>query len=83
MKRIKLILLGEMSIKKDVPNTSSEINILNSFWRCKDGEFSSRLSGTSAGGDLCCSVMERYLQRHSRPLSPFPSPAQQGLSQEG
>ena len=65
-----------MSIKKDVPNASSEIHILNSFWHCKDGEFSSRLSGTPPGGDLCCSVMERDLQRRSRPLSPFPSPAQ-------
>lgn len=76
MKCIKLILQGEMSIKqlqKAVPSTSSDIHILNSFWRCEDREFSSRLSGNLAGGDLYCSVMERDLQRHSRLLSPFSS----------
>lgn len=54
MKCIKLILRGEMSIKqrkKEVPNTGSEICLLNSFWHRKDGEFGSRLSGTPAGGD--------------------------------
>lgn len=79
MKCIKLILQEDKSIKqrkKDVPNTRSKIHILNSFRHCKDEEFSSRLSGTPAGGDSCCSVMEQDLQRHSHPLSPFPSPAQ-------
>lgn len=73
MKCTKLILQGEMSVKqlqKAVPSTSSDIHILNSFWHCKDREFSSRLSGNLAGGDLCGSVMERDLQRRSRPLSP-------------
>lgn len=78
VKRMKLILQGEMSIKqrkKAVPTTSSEIHILISFWHCKDGEFGSGLSGTPAGGDLCCCVMERDLQRRSHRLSPFLSPA--------
>ena len=86
MKHIKLIPQGETSVKqrkKDVPNTSSVIHISDSFRHCKDEEFSSRLSETPAGGDLCCSTMERDLQRHSSPLSPFPSPAQRGLHQEG